>query len=306
MERWKLIFVSFLIPLLLIVFLGIYLASKFWETYCKIRYQMEPTNFYARKGKSKDRGFVPAFNNVNELPRDLSQMYYYHDNIWHYRLPRKVLFKKTLKDNGECAPANVVAFSPEQGRLFVVFRSTKTNFEITQNLRICQKKIKRFGYVHRGISRMYGEMRGELIEFLENSAQEFDEIIIFGHSLGGAFVNVLSVDLMTEFPEVWSRTRAFASASPKILDPKTVKDFELSPESSRLLQVINEADLVTHQPLCATTDCNKIYYYKSFSKNTIIFNRVVRGRPMDSHVSSLYSKTLWNPSESCNLRIDLN
>lgn len=267
---------------------------------------MEPTNFRTSKGKSCDHGFIPKFTNPQNLPKDLSQMYFYHDKMWHKKLPDTLLEKFSLRDNGCCAPPSAIAFEPEPKRLFIIFRSTKTNFEISQNLRICQKKIHDFGYVHRGISKMYGELRGRMFCFLDKNYSDFNEIIIFGHSLGGALVNVLMVDLQNERPDIFSRVKAYSSASPKILDPKTVKDFETTDTQNRLVQIVNDADIVTRQPLCSTTECNKIYYYKSFSKNTITFNRVVKGRPMDSHVSSLYSKTLWDPSESVNLRINLS
>lgn len=303
MERWQIILITVLIPVLILVFVGVYLASKFWEIYCKICSQMEPTNFRTRKGKSPDRGFIPKFTDKSRLPQDLSQMYYYHDNIWHRKLPNSLLAKFALRDNGCHAPPNAIAFEPEPGRLFMIFRSTKTNFEISQNLRICQKKIHDFGHVHRGVARMYAELRVPVLCFLEKNYEKYSEIVVFGHSLGGAFVNILSVELQKDHSEIWSRVTAFSSGSPKVLDPKTVKDFEEldTAGGGRLTQVVNDADIIVHQPLCATTECDKVYYYKSFRKRVLAFNRVVRGRAMDSHVTSLYSKTLWKPCDSIGL-----
>lgn len=307
MNRWKIIFVTFLIPVLILVFLGVYIVSKGWEIYCKIISQMQPTHFRSDEDRiSKNRGFVPSFTSLEEINKDLAQMYHYHDNLWHCRIPKTPIKRFHLKDNGTSVPPNAIAFEPDDKRLFLIFRSTKTNFEISQNLRICQKKIRNFGYVHRGISRMYGELRNSIIPFLEDNYNKYEEIIIFGHSLGGAFVNVLSVDLQFHFPEIWGKIRAYSSGSPKILDPKTVKIFEKMDVSNKLIQIVNAADIVSNSPLCSTVECSKNYYYKSFSKNTINFNRVIKGRPMDSHVSRVYSNSLWESKESINLKINVN
>ena len=198
--------------ILILVALSRYLTI---EKHIKNQFRSPSQEYYSL---SPDRGIVPRFQSQCELNKDISQIYYYHDCCYRGQfqsLPGQIVRKIQYSKNKQHETPSVVVFKNE-GILYCIFRSTKTKVEMKKDVEMGQ-----VGGMHAGIRDIYNDISPSVFDVIENEvssegdrADACSRVILFGHSLGGALVDLVSYNMINQYPEIWSKTFAFSSGSP--------------------------------------------------------------------------------------------
>lgn len=287
--------VSYILGLLftLVIIFIVLVVNEVWHVYGTIVSQVEPSVHPKRIRISEDRRIPIFFEDREFIHKELAQLYYFHDKLWSMSIPNDILHTIKIKENKTSMPPNIMFFTRHE-KLFIILRSTKSNYEIYHDMKITQKYIKKFGWIHYGIGSIYGEIRDELLEYITINYKKYKEIIVFGHSFGGALASILAYDLMLNYEKIFLMTRVFSSGAPRVFEPKIVDFMETHKESNRHVSIVNNADAICNIPISSTKNSGKYWFYKSFTKHRIFFNKVFKKKPIDSHVSSNYSIVLWN------------
>jgi hypothetical protein len=93
-----------------------------------------------------------------------------------------------------------VAYRPSAKQLFVSISGTTTIWQALQDLRTLKHKhpIGRGCAVHTGFWKMYEGIKAEVIRAVEKGLRthEVSELVLTGHSLGGALSYLLAIDLL--------------------------------------------------------------------------------------------------------------
>jgi len=246
------------------------------------------------KHHAVDRNLSPKFENKEDLSSDLSQLYFYHDCVWRnslVTLPHHITKKVHYRKNSSKDPP-IGIFMVHENLTYLILRSTKTLPEKLKDIDIVQSMDS-----HKGIRDIYNSISLEIID----SLKDCERVIIFGHSLGGALVDMLCYDLMHKYPEIWDRCISFSSGSPRVFSPSKSDSFSYHDNIHNYMKIINEADIVPFHPTTATgvdgiLSTGKKYFYKSFSNKDRIyrFNYVMETQMLDSHLSSTYSRAIWH------------
>lgn len=264
------------------------------EKHLKNQFRSPSQEYYT---VSPDRCITPAWTTQAEIHKDLSQVYYYHDCCYrnHFQALPGTLIKKIqyIKNKKNDSPS-VTIFRVDD-IVYCICRSTKTKWEMKKDVELFQ-----ISGIHAGFRDIYNDVSPTVFATLEAQA-DVRRYIIFGHSLGGAIVDLISHNLIDKYPEIWSKTFAFSSGSPRVYTPELSDVFSFSLGIDRYIKLINEADMVNFLPVTVTVTGGlfrdgKKYFYKSFSNQTRIyrFNDVKETQILDSHVSKTYSDNLWN------------
>lgn len=252
--------------------------------------------------QSDNRGFIPLFRNQEELSADISQTYYYHDCCWRSNfigLPGEIKDKiKYTANNQDDSP--LVTIFKYDNILYCIYRSTKTKKEMMKDIEMSQ-----MNEVHSGFRDIHNNTSSRVIASLNKHGMgdesDVDKIILFGHSLGGALVDLLSEDIIYRYPNLWNKMKVISSGSPRVFAPTRADEFSFMSEMDSYMKIENAADMVPSLPSTATTiegilSTGKKFFYKSFSNKRRIhrFNFVKETQLVDSHLSSTYSDSLWN------------
>lgn len=273
----------------------------------QVKNQFQLPQKYA-KHHSPDRMAHPTFKDQDGLSSDLSQMYFYHDCIWRnslVSLPGIIHNKIAYGKNSTKDPPICIVMEHDD-ILYIVFRSTKTTTEMMRDVDMSQVCD-----IHKGFRDIYNSISMDVIGSIKTHPK--DKVVIFGHSLGGALVDLLADELIRRYPEIWSKCQAISSGAPRVFSPNRADAFAYHANIYRYMKVINEADMVPFHPSTATTvegmlSSGKKYFYKSFpnQKRIFRFNRVIETQVLDSHMSSTYSSAIWNtsPPEMPDMYID--
>jgi hypothetical protein len=248
------------------------------------------------KHHSPDRAIEPKFEHQSELPSDISQLYFYQDCVWRNTLtsiPGEITHKIHYRKNSKSDPPICISVNINNCT-YILIRSTKTLQEKLKDIDVAQTNES-----HKGIRDIYNSINNDII----NIITQYDKIVIFGHSLGGAIVDLLSYDLMNKHPNLWNKCKAISSGSPRVFSPCKSDSFSYHQSINNYTKIINEADVVPFHPSTATgvdgiLSTGKKFFYKSFSNKRRIyrFNYVVETQALDSHMSSTYSNAIWNTS----------
>ena len=285
------ILIILIVSVLLIVALCILARAIAIERIVRSQFQLPKDNPIHH---SIDRKFLPSFNVHGEISGEISQMYYFHDCIWRnvlVDLPGSLTKLIKYSKNSNKDPP-IAVFIDVDNITYLIIRSTKTTPEKLKDIDVSQSCGS-----HKGIKSIYDSISSDLIEGIAKS----DNVVIFGHSLGGAIVDILSYDLMTNHPELWQKCKTFSSAAPRVFAPSKSDDFSYNCKIGNYMKIINEADVVPFHPTTATTvngllSTGRKYFYKSFSNKERIlrFNCVIETQALDSHLSSAYADSIWN------------
>lgn len=264
------------------------------EKHLKSQFRSPSQEYYSL---SPDRGFIPLLDNQVQLNQDISQLYYYHDCCYRdnfQALPGTILKKIRYSKNKKTETPSVTIFKAEN-ILFCIFRSTKTKTEMKKDV-----EMNQVVGMHSGIRDIYNDINQTLFDCIENN-MDCQKIVLFGHSLGGALVDITSNNMINLYPEMWKKTNAFSSGSPRVFTPERCDSFSNSKDIERYMKLVNEADMVNHLPVTVTVTGGlfrdgKKYFYKSFCNQSRIyrFNDVKETQILDSHISKTYSDNLWN------------
>lgn len=286
MINWKNVCATICILLFLLIFILVWVLSKCWEVYNHILWHM-PNCSKNKRLKLRNTTFDITNNKYNSI----YQLYYWHDKVWYDENFARYHAKLSCSKNPINSSPNIVFFA-ENNHLIVVLRSSQTTYEYYQDVRFTQKYIRGYGNIHRGICKVYSELREDILHNILNNYDKYVSVVLFGHSLGGGLVNLLSMELMMKYPKIWEKTFAYASGSPRVFSPSLVNKIEAKDTLGRLVNIVNEPDLVTQIPRPIVECGNETYVYKSCVKNRILFNVMPGERMGDPHKSTLYAKEI--------------
>lgn len=267
--------------------------NEAWNIYGRIISQVEPSRTIKTVLISADRHVPLSFTDRKVLHMELSQMYHYHDMLFANFIHSDSLYTIKCKENNSVIPPNVMFFK-NSDNLIVIMRSTKSNYEMYQDMKITQTYIKNHGWVHSGITTIYRDIRAELLKYILKNHHKYQQVIVFGHSLGGALASILCYDIMKNHKKLFFKSKFFSSGTPKIFEPKIVDYMEAYEQSYRHILIVNNADPICNFPISSTKDQGYYWYYKAFVKHRIFFNKVFQKKAVDSHLSYSYSSVLWS------------
>ena len=264
------------------------------EKHLKNQFRSPTQDFYSL---SSNRDIVPTFSKQEEIGKDLAQMYYYHDCCYRNDfcgLPGTVVDKiQYTKNRNRDTP--IVTIFKEGGVLYAVFRSTKTRIEMKKDTDMSQTHE-----THDGFRSIFNDVSTKFIASLKEHSRGCDKIVLFGHSLGGALVDLASDMMIHRYPRLWDKTFAISSGSPRVYTPDRMDEYSRLERINRYMKIVNEADMVNFLPVTVTVNGSlfrhgKKYFYKSFSNQSRIFrfNKVIQTQLMDSHISKTYADEVW-------------
>lgn len=274
-------------------------TAKFITIEKQIKHQLRPPKCPKRQ-YAINRKHTPLFNEQLSLNKDISQLYYYHDLCLRGELaniPGTIIAriyntkdKKDAKNSPSCVVFDIEEDS-ETIRYFI-FRCTKTKYEVTKDMDYSQRNG-----THKGILDIYSKIEEELLGHIKESNKN----ILFGHSLGGAIVDILAEHLTRMNKNLWKSCYAISSGSPRVFSPELSMEIEQRVELNRYIKIINEADMVTTLPTSVTTknglfSIGKRFFFRGLSNPERIFrfNEVVKRQLIDAHMTSTYSRIMFS------------
>jgi len=185
-----------------------------------------------------DVGAEPTLQAIRgNSSESLAQLYFYHDLMssqdWS-QLPGRLLAEYWYSENDrDQDPPSVIVFDSEAtGTRFIIWRGTQTEAEVALDLEIEQVELEGKGKVHKGFAKLYTELWPDIRDAWVGT--DAPDTIIFGHSLGGAMVNLTTENL----PNVVG----VASAAPRVYDPQSAK--QIMETQNNLYALQNQADII--------------------------------------------------------------
>ncbi len=161
-------------------------------------------------------------------------------------------------------------------QLCVVARGTTTYKEVNIDLNMNQvlfynvEKTNYHGLVHAGFYEMYDSLyRKQLFELLKPYRHENTKIMLAGHSLGGAIVILMALDLALYFSH-WE-VEAFVFGSPRVGN-RTFHNYVLCQPNLQIWRFFNTADLIQDMPPAVTPN------FTSPEEDTLLYEHV--GEPL--------------------------
>lgn len=94
-----------------------------------------------------------------------------------------------------------IAYRPQKKQLILAFSGTSSAMHAFYDLRALKHRHpSRHGYVHTGFWRLYRGIKPQALEGIQKGLREHDvsELVITGHSMGGAVSYLLMLDLLRE------------------------------------------------------------------------------------------------------------
>jgi predicted lipase len=224
---------------------------------------------------------------------DIAQLYYYHDAITSIEklealgLVIKARYWYSCNNMLKDPPSVVIFDDPTTTTRFVIWRGTYTEAEVDLDMEISQVPLEGFGDVHKGFAALYTEIwlnAGLRENFIENTDQD---IIIFGHSLGGAMTNLCTVNI-SSIRETADNFVGVASAAPRLFSPATAYDI-MSNTRINLYSLQNQADVIPQIPL-AVMDLGDlgVFYYQQLTNNPLREFNVIGKTLADCHTTRFY------------------
>lgn len=145
----------------------------------------------------------------------------------------------------------VVERDATEDRILVAFRGTTQSIsQWASNLEVKYDKWTK-GRVHTGFFKRFMEIRDETIEFIKNSRKQSSfreaELIISGHSMGGAVATLFSSMLMSSEDNELYPDAVYTFGSPRVGDSAFSK-FVDTQLGDRLIRVMNEFDMIPDLP----------------------------------------------------------
>ena len=184
----------------------------------------------------------------------------------------------------ENAPYFVSVFLQQENLIFA-FRGTMTKREMKADMQTNQVVFFDSMNVHSGFYRVYMKYRDALVQWIRTP---HEKIYITGYSLGGAMVNLLSLDLL-ERANVKS-LYAVTFGAPRVGDESFAKRFDMHANSLEIVRYANKADIITSLPLNVmpnfTEKEGSLYLYVHSGKEVAFVENV--GSWKKNHAMNMY------------------
>lgn len=232
----------------------------------------------------------PEFFSPTYQIQDLCQLYYWHDRIFQGKQIRSSQIHEIFFSKNDRKDPPICVVFQHQKITYVIFRGTKTKQEVEVDLAVHQVPWNPEDpqeLVHAGFLELYSEIKPQLLKYIQSSSSP---LVVFGHSLGGALVNLCYHDFVVSSFKFPQNFLFFASASPRVFNPKIADRLQ---GADNLIQVVNDADLIPSMPPSVVNLGKKrgVFYYKGLHLNRLVVNQ--GGNTwMDAHVSMTYAKAL--------------
>jgi hypothetical protein len=170
------------------------------------------------------------------------------------RAPRHPRDTDTVRWVDKPCPIGFLATAP--GQVFVIFRGTLTDYEwVKVNFRFLQKDcdFDRFGdgCAHAGFLKYYRTIRKTLLKRLAALGLAGQQVVIAGHSLGGALSALAALDLAGEDHD-GTTVHHVNFGAPRVFDARLARHYEGLPVTT--FRVVNVEDVVTAVPLPALSE----------------------------------------------------
>ena len=190
----------------------------------------------------------------------LQHLYHLHDVVENGRsLPPGHTMLTTSSDK-RC---RWMVLDSGTGIRYIVVCSTAVNMLMFDNLDVRLLHHPLLGAVHTGYARRFDAILGCLIPWLSTG---FEQLVLFGHSLGGAVVTLLTTYLYQFHIDLRPKIVAVASGTPRVYSENRARDVSKLLEGTDTLTMIrNHSDLVTVFPLSVTL----LPVYTSFSYGSL-------------------------------------
>lgn len=118
--------------------------------------------------------------------------------------------------------------------LYIVFRGSDSICDLLINLNISHKSFKDLGSIHSGFYHYYKAVQKPIMAFVKKNVRRISNIVVTGHSLGGASAVLASLDVRSFLPDITCIT----FGTPPIADPSFVDVHTmLVPNSYRVINV---------------------------------------------------------------------
>jgi triacylglycerol lipase len=164
-------------------------------------------------------------------------------------MPKGYRFIRALSTyyGGKNEPFGLIAESKDS--IVIAFRATKlmqSPFDIFADLDLAQipyPYVRDAGMTHRGFTRLYGRLRGRILEALKKRSSR-KRLLITGHSLGGALATLCAIDMAAN--SKFHASIVCTIGSPRVGDEAFCNAFNRKVKQS--WRVYNGNDLVTKVP----------------------------------------------------------
>lgn len=230
---------------------------------------------------SEDLGVIPFTQGVS-TQESLAQLYHYLDILsingpLHSDLVLELELWFSRNKTSDPPSCQVCYPKADPSIRYILWRGTGTRAEVEVDLTFDQ-----VDGVHRGFWELYQELWPRLEPYATDEGKR--KIYLFGHSLGGALVNLCTKNL--------SNVEGYASGAPRVFSPERAN--YIMEIQRNLYSIVNDADIITTVPW-AVADIDETYHYKALTHNQYHFNHV--GKTLaDCHMSPTYAKAILNTS----------
>jgi predicted lipase len=134
--------------------------------------------------------------------------------------------------------------------LYVIFRGTNDSQDVVIDLNFilisfieCNKKCK----VHRGFLKQFSAIKDPILKTIVENANNIENIIFIGHSLGGALAILFTGYVASLYPKIKVSCHTFGS--PRVGNKHYVKWFQNNVSCSNCVRITNQNDPVTQIPI---------------------------------------------------------
>ena len=182
-------------------------------------------------------------------------------------LPENVEVLKVLQQD-EQLPIGLITTSSEEkeGTVWISFRGSQTVWDWINDFNFGQEKYDDIINVHKGFNNIYDQIKKQIYD-VTDALDKNRDIIICGHSLGGAIAFITAIDLQKKG---FNNLLLYTFASPKVGDKTLVDSFTKS--SIVYYRVVNINDVVPENPPAVVPNTSSydkpyIYYHCGFEKS---------------------------------------